>query len=409
MVNKFLYPRAGAETYMLYVSEQLQKAGHEIAFFGMEHPENTTLGPCTTFPLLEFGPTQSTVDKLANIASAARQSLNGTVPRALREAIDAFQPDLLHAHNVYNQMSPGLFRPYMDRFPILMTIHDFKPICPNYSLFRDGSTCTLCVEGSVFNCVRHRCSQGRLSSSVLAAASAGIHRSRNTYQKGYHGFIAPSGFMLERMVQGGIPADRIEVINNFAAAPDHVTPPGTGFLFAGRLCAEKGVDTLIEAYALLEKPRPPLTIAGTGPTEKQLKARAAELGCDEINWTGRVAPEKVESMLEQSAYSIIPSLWFENCSIAIMESLAHGRPCIVSGNGGNPELIRDREDGWVFEAGHAHQLAECMREAHTLVPETREKMGAAAARIARKRFSPSVHLEQLMSVYEKGIAEHGRP
>lgn len=401
MVNKYLYPRAGAETYMLYVSEQLKKAGHEIAFFGMEHEENTTLGSCFTFPMLEFGPTQSTGDKVGNLRRAAIQTLQGTVARAFRYAVDQFQPDLVHAHNVYNQLSPGLFRPYVDSFPVLMTIHDFKPICPNYSLFHDEKTCTRCVQGSVANCIRFRCCQGRLSSSVLAASSAALHRLKRTYRTGYHRFIAPSRFMQERMVEGGISAERIDVINNFAAAPAELTPPGKGFLFAGRLCVEKGVDTIIEAYALLESPRPPLTIAGTGPIEKKLKARAKELGCNEINWTGRVPPSLVESMLEESAFSIIPSLWFENCSIAIMESLAHGRPCIVSGNGGNPELIRHEKDGWIFDAGNVQQLAACMRAAYALSTEKLHDMGQAAAEIARQRFSPEVHLEQLYTIYEK--------
>jgi glycosyltransferase involved in cell wall biosynthesis len=396
MVNKYLYPRAGAETYMLYVSEQLRRAGHEVAFFGMAHPDNTTIGPCTTFPWLEFGGEQ----RGANLAAAARQTAARTVARRFGRLVDTFRPDLIHAHNVYNQLSPALFRSYMQQVPVVLTVHDFKPVCPSYNLFRDGGTCTLCIEGSALNCMRYRCSHGSLAASSLAALSAAYHGWRKTYAQGYHRYIAPSRFMRDRLVEGGFAADRIDVVNNFAAAPEQRSRVGTGFLFAGRLCAEKGVHTLIEAYAKLKPPRPALTIAGAGPMEGELRNLAAGYGCGEIRWTGRVPPDQVETLLEEAAVSIIPSLWFENCSIAIMESLAHGRPCIVSDSGGNPELLRDRKDGWIFSAGDADALAACLQDAHDADAGRLMQMGVEAADAADRRFSPAVHLDQLLRVYE---------
>ncbi len=408
MVNKYLYPRAGAETYMLYVSEQLIQAGHRISFFGMEHPENTTLAPCTTIPMLEFGRGQSPGRRGSNLVSAATQSLRRTVAKKFAQQVNEFQPDIIHAHNVYNQMSPALFIPHAKKIPVIMTSHDFKTVCPNYSLFTKGNVCTRCLTGSHMNCLRYRCCHDSLVNSALAVTSFLIHQKRKTYQRGYQTFIAPSRFMKDRLVEGGVESERIDVINNFSVAPRTITPPGSGFLFAGRLCEEKGIDTLIHAYEKLPQPRPDLTIAGTGPLEGTLRNLALKLGCRNINWTGRLPPSQIEVLLEACAVSIIPSRWFENCSIAIMESLAHGRPCIVSDSGGNPELIRDQEDGWIFPSGNAEALAECLRSARTIGESRMREMGAEAAETARRYFSPEVHLKQLMGSYESCIKQHGK-
>src|SRR5438477_309861 len=162
MANKYLYPRAGAETYMLSVAAELKARGHEVAFFGMEHPENTKLGPLQTIPLIEFGVKHGAFNALKNITRAAAMSLTRSTQRRLDACIKSFKPDLIHAHNIYNQLSPALFSKYAGRIPIVMTVHDYKPVCPNYSLFTGGETCTRCLSHGFGQCVKNRCVQGSL-------------------------------------------------------------------------------------------------------------------------------------------------------------------------------------------------------------------------------------------------------
>ncbi len=401
MVNKFLYPRAGAETYMLYVAQCLEADGHEVALFGMEHPENAQVAfrkfEC---PRLEFGRGLPPGQKAEQVGRALKHAVTGAMRQLLLEACEAFKPDLIHAHNVYNQLSPALFRKMPESIPVLMTAHDYKPVCPNYSLFVKGKTCTRCLQGSVLNCVLHRCCQDSLPVSTLSAVSSGWHRFRRTYENDYAGFIAPSRFMRDRLIEGGLSPEQVEVIHNFAQLPKNVTPPGNGFLYAGRLCWEKGVDLMLSALARLGDNSPPLTIAGEGPLEEELKAFARQQGLTNIRWLGRVSPDQVVEELRQCAVSVIPSRWFENCSMSIMESLASGRPCVVSDSGGNAELVEPGRSGWVFPNEDVDALVRIFRQVLTEKSRLPE-MGQWARDAAARSFSETVHMQKLYTVYAR--------
>jgi glycosyltransferase involved in cell wall biosynthesis len=404
MANKYLYARAGAETYMLTVAAELQARGHAVGFFGMAHPENTTLGPCGTIPALEFGVRQGKLAALGNLARASFAAAAGATPRRLRAFVRDFKPDLIHAHNIYNQMSPALFVEHARRIPVVMTVHDYKPVCPNYSLFTQGETCTRCLSGRFGACVTHRCVQNSTFKSAIAAASSWMHKTRRSYTRGYHRLIAPSAFLSARLAEGGLPAERIDVLNNFAAPAPEFTPPGTGILYFGRLCREKGVHTLLEAYAGLRAPRPELRIAGEGPLAEELKAFARERGLTTVTWLGRIPPAAVARELERCAFSVVPSEWFENCSMAILESLAHGRAVIASDKGGNPELIRPGLDGDIFPSGDVAALRACMQPLAD-EPARCVQMGRRAREAALARFCPAVHLDALLKIYETARAQ----
>src|ERR1043165_2224132 len=207
----------------------------------MEHAENTTLGPAHTIPILEFGIKHGALNAIKNVGHAAWMAVTRLTQRRLDAAVKSFKPDLIHAHNIYNQLSPSLFQKYVDSIPVVMTVHDYKPVCPNYSLFNEGQTCTRCLSGGFRNCVTHRCVQGSVVKSTLAATSAWLHKLKRTYTRGYSLLISPSAFLKRQLVAGGIPEEHVRVLNNFAAPAPEFTPPGDGILYFGRLCREKGV------------------------------------------------------------------------------------------------------------------------------------------------------------------------
>ncbi|MCH2174253.1 MAG: glycosyltransferase family 4 protein [Lentisphaeria bacterium] len=409
MVNKYLYPRAGAETYMLYISKVLVNHGHEVAFFGMEHQENTKIGKCYSFPFLNFGKSQGDVRRGLNIAKALKQKLTREVERRFDNCVSEFKPDIIHAHNIYNQISPGLFIKHINNYPIVKTVHDYKPICPNYSLFVDGKTCTRCLvkPGNYSACTKLKCCQSSKIISYLASKSAAYHFKNKTYQRGYHHFISPSKFLKDKLIQGGFDKNKISVINNFSEYPSSVALPSKGFFYAGRLCKEKGVDTILDAYHRIPHPKPPLRIAGEGPIKNYLMEMASKKN-DTVTWLGRISPNEVLKELEKSAISIISSRWFENCSMSIMESLSNGRPCIVSDSGGNPELISHEETGWVYQAGDVDDLKKTMEVCIKKTPKELTKMSQEARKSALERFSPDVHLEKLLKIYQLVQKELGK-
>ncbi|MEI6231959.1 MAG: glycosyltransferase [Planctomycetota bacterium] len=399
MANKYLYPRAGAETYMLTVAEELVARGHTVGFFGMEHSENTTIGPVRTIPAIEFGAKHGALNALKNIGRAAWASVTHSTQKTLDAFITDFKPDIVHAHNIYNQLSPSLFVKHTARIPVVMTVHDYKPVCPNYSLFTEGATCTRCLTGGFTKCVKHKCVQGSLLKSALAAASSQHHKANQTYTRGYSWLISPSEFLKRQLVAGGIPEGHVGVLNNFAAPAKTFSPPGNGILYFGRLCREKGIDTLLAAYAAMPEPRPRLSIAGEGPLSDELKKLAAEKGLTGIRWLGRIPPAEVANELDRCAVSVVPSVWFENCSMAILESLARGRAVIAANSGGNAELIRPGIDGNVFKAGDVADLRAMLLDV-TRSPEKAARMGEAARESALNRFSPATHIDGLLKQFE---------
>ncbi len=399
MMNKFLYARAGAETYMLSVAHQWKNQGLEIGFFGMDHPDLSLPGPAFTFEALNFGPAQGRLAKAKNLVKAASQTTFRTVEKEFRHCLDSFQPDIIHAHNLYNQISPAL--PGMAKgIPTVMTVHDFKPVCPSYNLFLNGEACTKCLPNRFYHAALNRCCHGKRLDSTLAALSAYKHSQSRTYDRCYDHYISPSQFMKNALVQGDFSEDRVEVVHNFAALPDQNSAPGNSLFYFGRLCREKGVDTLLKAYARMPDPRPDLVIAGEGPLAQQLKDFAAAQGLDRIQWLGFVDQATIQKHLTLCGCVVVPSVWHENCSMVIMESLAHQRPVIASDTGGNPELVQPHVNGMVFPAGDDQALAEAMSTVlqDRTVLETLSKQAGASA---QKRFSPEVHMAALKEIYER--------
>ena len=392
MVNKFLYPRAGAETYMLGLSRSLIADGHEVAFFGMDHKDKTDLGKTFIIPAVEFGIKKSFLYKMGQLVKASVQNLS--VCSKLKECCEDFKPDLIHAHNVYNQLPPSLFKDV--DIPVIMTAHDYKPICPSYNLFTKGENCERCLAGSFKPCIENKCVQGSTVASTISALSSWKVKKAKTYLTDYKAYIAPSDFMKRKLVQGGIPENMVKIVNNYTEKSTLSSSKGKSLLYAGRICQEKGVDTMLKAYSLLPQPRPELRICGTGPLKDHLEEISKKDNLD-VTWLGFVSPQTVKEEMDAALAVLVPSKWNENCSMTIMESLVNGRPVIVSDSGGNPELIKDGYDGYTFKAGDAEHMAEKLKE---LLAADNKQLCENATKTGEQRYSSQVHMKQIYEVYQ---------
>lgn len=395
MVNKFLYPRAGAETYMLELSRLLKTHGHKVAFFGMDHPEKTDLGPTSTVAPIDFSKTNSKLKNLTEISKAFLQNIK--IRKKFSKFCESFKPDLIHAHNVYNQISPSLFKSI--DIPVIMTAHDYKPVCPSYNLFSNGQNCEKCLEGSFIPCIKNKCVQNSTLKSLVSAASSWFHQKTGTYNELYSRIIAPSHFMKKKLVQGGLNSEKIDVVHNFTKAEKSLFPNEGFLLYAGRICQEKGVKTLIDAYEKLPLPRPKLRICGTGPLKVELQKYSKEKKLD-IDWLGYVKPTTVKKLINESMAVVVPSIWYENCSMTIMESLVLGKPVIASITGGNPELINDGYNGFTFKAGSVSEMTLALRK---LIDADHAHLERNAYNFGQVFFGPDAHYKSIKKVYERVI------
>ena len=274
-VNKFLYRKGGAEGYMEDLGSLQERAGATVGYWGMDHPENTHVELADTFPsFVEFDDPPPGVVERTKMVGRMVWSLQAQ--RGMAAAIEEFRPDVAHLHNVYHQLSPSILSAlHRADVPVVLTLHDYKLVCPTYQLLDHGEVCTACVGGKFWNAPAKRCRNGSLLASATMAVDLTVHTLLRSYRH-VDAFICPSRFLAGQMERGHVYPDRMHVIRHFIDL-DGVGPkqsPGGNAVIAGRISAEKGIDVAIRAIAHLPEPAH-LDIAGDGPARAELEALAA--------------------------------------------------------------------------------------------------------------------------------------
>jgi glycosyltransferase involved in cell wall biosynthesis len=404
-VNKFLYRRGGAEAYMEDAAAQQQAAGHDVAFFGMDHPENTHLALARHFPrFVEMEPAPPGVAEKLRVA--ARTLWSRSAGQGMSAAIEEFRPDVVHFHNVYHQLSPSVVvAAQRAGVPAVMTLHDFKLACPSYLFLDSTGVCEACIGGHFSQAVRRRCKGGSLAASTLLAVESTLHHRLNAYG-GVGVFICPSRFLHDKMLEAGVFPERLRVLHNFVDVPDQPTWRGEGgpVLFVGRLEHYKGVDVLVQALAHLPSDTR-VDVAGDGPERASLEQLAAQVAPGRVTFHGRVAKERVAEMVAGSAVMVVPSRWYENQPLVVLEGMAAGVPVVGSDLGGITELLGPTGAGALAPPNDPAALAAALSSMlHD--PRAAAHAGSRGRATVELEYSPAGHLRQLDEAYAAAGAGH---
>jgi glycosyltransferase involved in cell wall biosynthesis len=402
-VNKFLYRRGGAEAYMLDLAELQATQGHEVAFFGMRHPQNPSLPFEDAYPsYVELEPPPARV--AGRLTAAARMMYSPSSRRGIKAVARAFRPDVAHLHNIYHQLSPSVLAPLRElAIPIVMTVHDYKLICPSYLLLDHGKVCEACLGGHFRHAVARRCKDDSLMASAVLAVETAVHRRANAYDP-VQLFICPSRFLAGKIAEAGVFPDRLRVLSNFIAART-IAPkarPGGGVVYVGRLSHEKGVDVLVEAMGRLGQQR--LDVVGDGPERARLEALAAASAPGRVCFHGAVPKGRVLDLIRSAAVAVMPSRCHENQPMAVLEAFACAVPVVATQLGGLPELVQQDQYGQSVPADDPAALAGALDRLLS-DPERAFRIGQAARRHAERQFAPERHLEQLEGLYRSGPAD----
>ena len=311
----------------------------------------------------------------------------------LRDWVRTENPDLVHVHNTFPLISPSLFWAADEaRLPVVQTLHNFRLICPQAMLLRDGQVCERCVGRAPLPAVLHGCYRGSRPASAVLAGMLFLHRSMGTWTDKVDRFIALNSFCRDKFVLGGLPAARIAIKPNFVdigAEPEN-EQPRQGLVFVGRLSPEKGVDLLAQAVAGL--PAGSLTVVGTGPDSAALTA------CGAATMLGQQARSAIGGLVARAHVLVFPSVAYETFGLVIIEAFAVGTPVIASRHGAALELVVDGETGLLFEPGSVGDLAAKIRWALSH-PAEMAAMGRRAREVALAHYGPDVNYAQLMTVY----------
>ncbi len=408
LVNRYLYRRGGDATYTLSLARLLQEKGHEVVCFGLRAPENdrSVRAPVLVDPI-DF-PALLEAGGFAGALKVLRRTIYSREARErMEQVLDAERPQIVHLQNIHHHLSPSVIAAaYARRIPVVWTLHDYSVICPNGNLYSNGRTCEECRLARFHRMVVNRCKRGSLGASLVAALESAVHRAMGIFDR-VDAFIAPSRFLAAKLRHFGFFPERVVHIDNFIAIPavDPPGPPpaakrvpgGPGYLlYAGRLAADKGIGTLLEAAGRWGDI--PLKIAGDGPLRGVVLEACRRQ--PRIEYLGQVGPERVRDLLRGAVAAVVPSDWYENQPYAVLEAFAAGRSVIGSDHGAIPELLGDGERGLLFRPGDPDDLA---RTAARLAadPVGAARMGAAGFRLARERFSPQAHYDELTTLYER--------
>ena len=355
MINKFLYPRGGCETYMLNLAEELKAKGHEVEYFGMYDKKNTvgnSLGLYTTN--MDFHS-----KGIARFLYPFKIIYSTEAKRKLGKVLDSFKPDIVHMNNINFQLTPSVIYAVKKRnIPLVQTVHDYQMICPNHLLYSFGEVkpCERCIGGSSFNCFKHSCIHGSKAKSLIGAIEAKLYSVLKTYKK-VDLYICPSRFLEEKLLAASdLYAGKTFTLHNFIEKKPlpPLTPPEKPYVaFASRLSKEKGVTLLYEAAKLL--PNYSFLVAGSGPDGDCLK------DVPNITMLGFLTGDQLTEMMANARVMLLPSVWYENCPLSILETHSFGVPVITMNSGGMAELVEDGKTGALINEPTPEAVAEAIR------------------------------------------------
>ena len=357
----------------------LRAAGHEVREYRRHNDE-----------LAGMGAARAAADTLWSRRTASD----------LSALLAAWPADVLHVHNTFPLISPALYWAAASaRVPVVQTLHNFRLLCPQAMLLREGRVCRDCVGRVPLPAVRHGCYRGSRAQTAVLAGMLVLHRGLGTWQRKVQRYVALSDFCRDEFVRGGLPAERIAIKPNFVNAP---APPSTverrGILFVGRLSPEKGIATLLSAAATL--PPGSLYLAGDGPEA----ARVA--GVPGLLTLGNLAPRAVADAMASAVAVVVPSIWPEAFGLVAVEAFAMATPVIASRIGALAAIVEDGVTGLHAVAGDTVNLAARLRWALEH-PAEMARMGAAARARYEALYTPQRNLAQLLDIYDQAQVQGG--
>jgi glycosyltransferase involved in cell wall biosynthesis len=402
LVNKFLYPRGGDAISTLTTGKLLRDRGHEVVFWGMKHPQNPPYPHEDLFvdhvDLAGGGGIRQQLRTAGNILYSFEAR------RKIRQLIERERPDIAHLNNYAHQISPSILDAlWTARIPTVMTLRDYKLVCPVYSLLRHGIPCDLCTGGRYYQCLRHKCTRNSRAQSLVNTVEMYLHHKLLHIYDKLDLVIATSQFVADKHKAMGLPNEIVRLPNfiDVDAWRADGQPSDGSIVYLGRLTPEKGIGTLVKAVHGLDVP---LKIIGEGPMKADLEQLVARGDMRNVSFLGHLDGQALRQEISRAQATIVPSECIEAFGRIIIESFALGIPVVGARIGGIPELVVDGETGYTFEPGNVEDLRAKIT---TLLadPARRAQFGRAGRERVEREMGPDAHYAQLMQIYEQARAK----
>ena len=391
-ISQQYYIKGGSDSMFFSISELLKRKGHEVIPFTAAHESNRPTPWSSYFPV-------AANFESPGLRDLARFIYSRPAKRAIEQLIADHRPDVAHLHIYYGKLTTSILRPLREAgIPIVQSLHEYKSICPVYTLISHGEICEACEGRHFWRALPRTCNRGSITRTALSVAESYTSRWLGSLDSIDH-FLAVSDFVREKMIQYGVPPERITTLMNYVD-PIEVQPAGDigdTIVYYGRVEAVKGVFTLVEAIGGLDIP---LLIVGDGEAKPELQALVARQGWENVRFQPFQSREKLAAILRASLCTVLPSMWYEPFGMTILETFQFARPVIASAIGGIPEVVKDGFDGNLVPPGDVQALREAIISVVNH-PDRAQQMGRMGHEMMRHQFGPEQFYQQLMDVYDR--------
>ncbi len=328
---------------------------------------------------------------------------NPWMTRALHKAVERFEPSVVHVHNTFPLISPGIFHAIDCRAARVLTLHNYRLFCPAGIPIRTGKVCTECLDTrTAWPALKHGCYRESRIATLPLAFGVGLHRVLGTWTNRVDAFIALSEFQRQRMAASGLPWERIHVKTNFYPGKPPVLPwqeRAPCVVFAGRLAAEKGVVSLVRAWVAWGNDAPELRLVGDGELRPELERMAQG---SRVRFLGQKSVVEAQGEIAAARLLVLPSECFEGFPMVLGEAFAFGTPAAVSNIGPLPSIVRAGESGVVFDPANPESLLNVVRTAWRM-PGLLSRLGQGARSEFEAKYTEEANYVKLMEIYRSAI------
>lgn len=396
-VNKFYYIKGGSETYFFTLNNMLKKDGIEIIPFSMKDNKNFK---CKYSDFFVNNIDYWNMNLKEKIINAFKIPYSFESQIKIKKLIELTNPDIAHLHIFQHQLTPSIIHEIKrHNMKIVNTIHDLKVICPNYKMLNRNGVCEECKDGRYYKCAKNKCMKNSRMNSIVAMNEAYINKFIKSYDY-IDKFICPSRFYMKKLNEFGIDKTKLVCIPNFIdeSKYEYSSKEEDYFLYVGRLIEEKGIEMLVEAMKSINNGN--LVIAGTGPLKDKLYEKIRKNNISNVKMTGFLDSSKVKELLSRCRFLVIPSIWYENCPMVVLEAMACGKPVIGSDMGGIPELVMDNVNGLIFKNNDINDLIKKINYMNEN-KKMRFKMGQEGREMVERIYNKDKHVQKIKEIYEE--------
>src|SRR3989338_2853003 len=405
--HKFYWRRDGASNYALDLASLLEERGHTVVPFAMQHPQNLKNQYERFFvSRMELGDA-SKLSLGQKMCYAVRMFYSFEAKRQIQKLLEKEAVDIIHLHNIYHHISPSILPVIKKKgIPIVMTLHDWKLICPNYSMFHHGAVHEEDCRGWYGTCVKNKCFRdSRMLSSIVRWEMVFHHKIMRYYERYVDRFIAPSRFIMEKCIEFGWPREKfvhipLPVTSHKPRTTSHENEDGEYVAYVGRLSEEKGLSVLFEAAKMT--PEILYKIIGEGPMKEMLNVQCSMLNLENVRLEGFQTGKKLQQTILGARIIVVPSVWYENYPLSVLEAKAAGKVVIASEIGGIPEMLPQE---LLVRPGDAKGLAKKIKTWYDAPFEKRGEMGDRLRKEAGEVNDQGRHLQAILAVYAE-VTKH---